>query len=338
MNSKSQQLIAGVGNAIVDVLCNIEDNTLEKLQLQKGSMKLCSAEFHNRILNETSNYEISPGGSVANSIATLSLLGINTNFSATIGEDIWGNSFKQSLLDCGIDLNIEIHPDLPTGKSIVLITPDGERTMNTCLGASTVNSTDYYQSEVVIDSQYIFIEGYLLDSDSAWNFLKNALPTYKNRGIKLILTLSDSNCVRDNLSRFKTLAEHCTIIFANSKEIAALWSIEEIEVDFSTPISDTTPYTLVVTRSEMGATIFDFGEVQSYRAKMVTDICDLTGAGDQFASGYIFGYLSGWDIEYCTKFGNELASKIITQIGPRFSSKSTQTILSDFKGRNKLPN
>jgi hypothetical protein len=115
MNSKSQQSIAGVGNAIVDVLCNIEDNTLEKLQLQKGSMKLCSAEFQNRILNETSNCEISPGGSVANSIATLSLLGINTNFSATIGEDIW-EILLSNLFRLCIDLNIEIHPDLPDWK------------------------------------------------------------------------------------------------------------------------------------------------------------------------------------------------------------------------------
>ena len=234
-------------------------------------------------------------------------------------------------------MNLEVNHKQPTGKSIILITPDSERTMNTCLGASENNNANFFALEHLGTSKYLFVEGYLLSSDIAWQNIVDSLPLLKKQNTKVILTLSDSICVSSYRSRFRYLIDESDLVFANSKEIAALWSVGEESIDFASPLPSQKPYTLVVTRSERGASVFSSNKVTTIKANKIDNIVDLTGAGDQFAAGYIFGVLSNWDIKDCAKFGNELASKIIAQVGPRFKKEESESIWSKFAELNSLP-
>ncbi len=336
MEPRKQQTITGIGNAIVDISAYVEDEMLNTLELVKGSMQLCSKEFHKKILDEITEYEISPGGSAANSIATLSCLNIYSSFFGAIGDDNWGESFKTSLVERGVNTNLVIDKNQPTGKSVILITPDSERTMNTCLGASQDNIENFFESDTQNCVDYLVIEGYLLTSDVAWDHIKKSLPYFKENDTKIILTLSDCSCVEGYLSRFQYLVEQSWLVFANANELQTLYP-KENNIDYDKAFPQPLPCDLVVTRSELGATIFSASRTVTCGTSKVTDIVDLTGAGDQFCAGYLYGVLQGWNIEYCAKFGNELAKAIISQTGPRFSIEKPEIILSEFLANNELP-
>ena len=338
MNNDRTKTLTGIGNAIVDVLIDVQEETLDGLGLIKGSMQLCSEDFQDIILAENTRYGISPGGSVANSISTLSGLKIQSRFFGTVGDDNFGQTFTQSLNQNGVELSLDVDEYLPTGKSVVLITPDGERTMSTNLGASSSSTTNQLLLASKMSSDYIFFEGYLIDSDDTWADIVEILPLLEANGTKIILTLSDAYCVKSNLTRFKMLADRSSIIFANSKEICALWGIDEGQIDYSDLPSTLNSTTLVITRSENGATISKNGMIQTVPAQQDLDILDLTGAGDQFAAGYIFGMLQGWDSYFCLKFGINLASKIIVKIGPRFRLEELHGIASEFIAQHQLSN
>ncbi|MDA9681145.1 adenosine kinase [Candidatus Pelagibacter sp.] len=305
--------ILGIGNAIVDVLCKVDDDFLVKNSLTKSTMKLIDESEFKTLLSLLSIEETVSGGSVANSIVGLSQLGNNVGFIGKISEDNLGQKYEDGLKKEKVNYlyNKKKEP-IPTGSCLILITPDSERTMCTYLGtAGKINDQDI-DASIIKNSEITFLEGYLWDEGEPKKAFDNAI-TYSN---KVAMSLSDLFCVERHKKHFLELAKNkLDIIFANEQEITSLIdanSFEEI-VTFSKQIKKN----VVITRGDKGAISILNNELIECEAQKNLNIKDLTGAGDLFAAGYLHGIINNLSIKECLIKGTELSSKIIQKIGAR---------------------
>ena len=305
--------ILGIGNAIVDVLCKVDDDFLVKNSLTKSTMKLIDEDEFKTLLSLINIEETVSGGSVANSIVGLSQLGNDVGFIGKISEDSLGQKYEDGLKKEKVNYlyNKKKEP-IPTGSCLILITPDSERTMCTYLGtAGKINDQDIDES-FIKNSEITFLEGYLWDEGEPKKAFDKAI-TCSN---KVAMSLSDLFCVERHKKHFLELAKNkLDIIFANEQEITSLIdanSFEEI-VTFSKQIKKN----VVITRGDKGAISILNNELIECEAQKNLNIKDLTGAGDLFAAGYLHGIINNLPIKECLIKGTELSSKIIQKIGAR---------------------
>ena len=305
--------ILGIGNAIVDVLCKVDDDFLVKNSLTKSTMKLIDEDEFKTLLSLINIEETVSGGSVANSIVGLSQLGNNVGFIGKISEDSLGQKYEDGLKKEKVNYlyNKKKEP-IPTGSCLILITPDSERTMCTYLGtAGKINDQDIDES-IIKNSEITFLEGYLWDEGEPKKAFDKAI-TYSN---KVAMSLSDLFCVERHKKHFLELAKNkLDIIFANEQEITSLIDADSFEeiITFSKKIKKN----VVITRGDKGAISILNNELVECEAQKNLNIKDLTGAGDLFAAGYLHGVIHDLSIKECLIKGTELSSKIIQKIGAR---------------------
>ena len=305
--------ILGIGNAIVDVLCKVDDDFLVKNSLTKSTMKLIDEDEFKTLLSLINIEETVSGGSVANSIVGLSQLGDDVGFIGKVSDDNLGQKYEEGLKKEKVNFFYKKKKEsIPTGSCLILITPDSERTMCTYLGtAGKINDNDINES-IVKNSEITFLEGYLWDEGEPKKAFDKAI-TYSN---KVAMSLSDLFCVERHKKHFLELAKNkLDIIFANEQEITSLIdanSFEEI-VTFSKQIKKN----VVITRGDKGAISILNNELIECEAQKNLNIKDLTGAGDLFAAGYLHGIINNLSIKECLIKGTELSSKIIQKIGAR---------------------
>ena len=307
--------IIGIGNAIVDVICKVNEKFIIKNNLTKGTMKLIfdKNEFENLLSNLKIEKTVS-GGSVANSIVGLSQLGNKVGFIGKISDDELGKKYEEGLKDEKVEyFYLKKKEKLPTGTCLILVTPDSERTMCTFLGtAGQINENDI-NPEVIKKSEITFLEGYLWDEGEPKKAFDKAID-YSN---KVAMSLSDRFCVDRHKQHFLDLVrKRLDIIFANESEITSLIDAKNFNevITFAKEIKKL----IVITRGENGAISIFGDQIKETGIKKNLKILDLTGAGDLFASGYLHGIINNLSQEECLKKGTELSSKIIQQIGARF--------------------
>ena len=305
--------IIGIGNAIVDVLCKVEDNFLTDNSLTKSSMKLVNEVEFKKLLSNLKIEETVSGGSVANSIVGLSQLGNDVGFIGKVNDDDLGSKYEEGLKKENVKyFYSKKKENLPTGTCLILITPDSERTMCTFLGtAGKINENDV-DVETVKKSEITFLEGYLWDEGEP----KSAFDKAIENSNKVAMTLSDLFCVERHRSNFLNLVKNkLDITFANEKEIISL--INATNFDEVISFSKNSKKLIIITRSEKGAIAINDNEVFECKAKSNLNIVDLTGAGDLFAAGFLHGHVNNLSVNNSLEKGTEMASKIIQQIGAR---------------------
>ena len=306
--------ILGIGNAIVDVICKVDDSFIDKNNLTKSTMKLFfdEKEFKDLLTNLKIEKTVS-GGSVANSIVGLAQLGNKVGFIGKVSDDDFGSKYEQGLEKENVEyFYSKKKEELPTGTCLILVTPDSERTMCTFLGtAGKINENDV-SSEAIKKSELIFLEGYLWDEGEP----KKAFDKAINNANKVAMSLSDLFCVDRHKSHFLNLVKNkLDITFANEQEITSLIEAKNFNdvIDFSKQLNKL----IVVTRGEKGSVAINGEEIFECDIKKNLKIVDLTGAGDLFAAGFLHGYINGLSVKECLEQGTELSSKVIQQIGAR---------------------
>ena len=306
--------ILGIGNAIVDVICKVDDIFIDKNNLTKSTMKLFfdEKEFKDLLINLKIEKTVS-GGSVANSIVGLAQLGNKVGFIGKVSDDNFGVKYEQGLEKENVEyFYSKKKEELPTGTCLILVTPDSERTMCTFLGtAGKINENDV-SSEAIKKSELIFLEGYLWDEGEP----KKAFDKAINSANKVAMSLSDLFCVDRHKSHFLNLVKNkLDITFANEQEITSLIEAKNFNdvIDFSKQLNKL----IVVTRGEKGSVAINGEEIFECDIKKDLKIVDLTGAGDLFAAGFLHGYINGLSVKECLEQGTELSSKVIQQIGAR---------------------
>jgi len=307
--------ILGIGNAIVDVICKVEDSFLSKNNLTKSAMKLVDEVQFKKLLSSLKIEETISGGSVANSIVGLSQLGNKVGFIGKINEDELGNKYEEGLKKEKVEyFYSKKKEELPTGTCLILITPDSERTMCTFLGtAGKINENDV-NVNAVKNSEIIFLEGYLWDEGEP----KKAFDKAIQNSNKVAMSLSDQFCVERHKSHFLDLVKNkLDIIFANEQEITSLINAKSFEevISFSKQLRKM----IVVTRGKKGSVAVQKNEVFECGSQKNLKIIDLTGAGDLFAGGFLHGYINKLSIKKSLEKGTELSSKIIQKIGARLN-------------------
>ena len=306
--------ILGIGNAIVDVICKVDDNFLVQNNLIKSTMKLIfdENEFKNLIMSLKIEKTVS-GGSVANSIVGLSQLGNKVGFIGKVTDDAFGSKYEEGLKKEKVEYFYSKKKEkLPTGTCLILVTPDSERTMCTFLGtAGKINENDI-NSDVINNSELIFLEGYLWDEGEPKKAFDKAISTAN----KVAMSLSDQFCVDRHKPHFLNLVQNnLDITFANEQEIMSLIKAKDFKevITFSRELKKL----VVVTRGEKGAIAVKGEEIYECDVQNNLKIVDLTGAGDLFAAGFLHGYINKMSIRESLEKGTEMSSKIIEQIGAR---------------------
>jgi fructokinase len=306
--------ILGIGNAIVDVICKVDDNFIKKNNLTKSTMKLFfdEKEFKNILVNLKIEKTVS-GGSVANSIVGLSQLGDQVGFIGKVSNDSFGVKYEEGLKKENVEyFYSKKKEELPTGTCLILVTPDSERTMCTFLGtAGKINENDV-DPDIIRKSEIIFLEGYLWDEGEP----KKAFDKAINSANKVAMSLSDQFCVDRHKAHFLNLVKNkIDITFANEQEITSLIEAKNFAevINFSKLLNKL----LIITRGEKGAIAINGDEVVEIDIQRNLKIIDLTGAGDLFAAGFLHGYINKLSTKECLKKGTDMSSKVIQQIGAR---------------------
>jgi fructokinase len=306
--------ILGIGNAIVDVICKVNESFINQNDLTKSTMKLFfdENEFKN-LLNNLKIEKTVSGGSVANSIVGLSQLGNKVGFIGKVSDDSFGLKYEEGLKKENVEyFYSKKKEELPTGTCLILVTPDSERTMCTFLGtAGKINENDV-SSGAIKNSEIIFLEGYLWDEGEP----KKAFDKAINNANKVAMSLSDLFCVDRHKPHFLNLVKNkLDITFANEQEITSLIEAKNFSevIDFSKQLNKL----IVITRGEKGAVAINGEEIFENNVKKNLKIVDLTGAGDLFAAGFLHGYINELTTKECLEKGTEMSSRVIQQIGAR---------------------
>ena len=305
--------ILGIGNAIVDVICKVDDEFLAKNGLAKSNMKLIDEIEFKKLLGNLKIEETVSGGSVANSIVGLSQLDNKVGFIGKVSDDELGQKYEQGLKKENVKyFYTKKKESLPTGTCLILITPDSERTMCTFLGtAGKINKTDI-DVQAIKNSEITFLEGYLWDEGEPKEAFNEAI-NYSN---KIAMSLSDKFCVDRHKKNFLDLVKNkLDITFANEQEILELIDATSFDdvISFGKKINKT----LVITRSDKGSVVINQNEVVECKSQKNLKIVDLTGAGDLFAAGFLHGYINKMKLQENLNKGTEMASKVIQKIGAR---------------------
>ena len=307
--------ILGIGNAIVDVICKVDDNFITQNNLTKSTMKLVDEAEFKKLLSTLKIEETVSGGSVANSIVGLSQLGNKVGFIGKVSDDDLGIKYEEGLKKENVEYFYSKKKEIiPTGTCLILITPDSERTMVTFLGtAGKINENDI-DINAVKNSELLFLEGYLWDEGDP----KKAFEIAINNSNKVAMSLSDLFCVERHKAHFLDLVKNkLHITFANEQEIKSLIDVKKIEdvIDFAKKLNGL----LVITRGNKGAIAINNNEITECVAKKNLEVKDLTGAGDLFASGFLHGLINNKTIKESLEIGTEMSSKIIQIIGARLN-------------------
>ena len=307
--------IIGIGNAIVDVICKVNDNFLTNNKLTKSTMKLVDESEFKKLLSNLTIEETVSGGSVANTIVGLSQLGDKVGFIGKVSNDKLGGKYEEGLKKENVEYFYSKKKEiLPTGTCLILITPDSERTMCTFLGtAGKINENDI-NTNAVKNSEILFLEGYLWDEGEP----KKAFYKAMQNSNKVAMSLSDLFCVERHKSHFLDLVKNkLDITFANEQEIMSLINTKSFDevIKFSKQLKKL----IIITRGEKGATAIQGNEVVDYGIQKNLKIVDLTGAGDLFAAGFLHGHVNNLSLKESLNKGTEMSSKIIQKIGARLN-------------------
>ena len=305
--------ILGIGNAIVDVICKVEEKYLSQHKLTKSTMKLVDEIEFKKLLSTLKIEDTISGGSVANSIVGLSQLGNNVGFIGKINDDDLGKKYEDGLKKENVNyFYSKKKENLSTGTCLILITPDSERTMCTFLGtAGKINENDVDINSIK-NSEIIFLEGYLWDEGDPKSAFDKAI---KNSN-KVAMSLSDLFCVERHRPHFLDLVKNkLDITFANEQEITSLINAKNFDeiISFGQQLRKL----IIITRGEKGSIAIDKNQVINCESKKGLDIVDLTGAGDLFAAGYLHGYINNLTVHQSLEKGTEMSSKVIQKIGAR---------------------
>jgi len=305
--------IIGIGNAIVDVICKVEDKYLLDNKLTKSTMKLVNEAEFKKLLSTLKIEDTVSGGSVANSIVGLSQLGNKVGFIGKVNDDDLGQKYEDGLKKENVDyFYSKKRESLPTGTCLILITPDSERTMCTFLGtAGNINKNDV-DVDSIKNSEIVFLEGYLWDEGDP----KSAFDKAINNSNKVAMSLSDQFCVERHKPHFLDLVKNkIDLTFTNEQEITSLIDAKNFQeiISFCQQLKKI----IIITRGEKGSVAIIHNEIIECESKKNLNIVDLTGAGDLFAAGYLHGYINGLTpLESLTK-GTEMSSRIIQKVGAR---------------------
>ena len=314
MDKNVNMKILGIGNAIVDVICKVDETFIQKNKLKKGTMKLIfdEKEFQSMLSNLKIEKTIS-GGSVANSIVGLSQLGNKVGFIGKVSDDELGGKYEDGLKSENVEyIYKKKKEELPTGTCLILVTPDSERTMCTYLGtAGKINENDVDEN-IVLNSEMIFLEGYLWDEGDPKKAFEKAIKSAN----KVAMSLSDQFCVDRHKQHFLDLVKNkLDVTFANEQEMMSLIDAKNFNdvIDFGKNLKKL----IVITRGNKGAISILGNKITENGVLENLNIKDLTGAGDLFAAGYLHGYLNKLSDLECLNKGREMSSKVIQQIGAR---------------------
>ena len=329
MKVSKKYSVAAIGNAMLDLVCEVPDQFLSQEGISKGAMNLVSRERSNYILKLVRPIKETAGGSAANTISTLAKLGLKTGYIGKIADDPKGKVFKKDLLDNSIFYNTKFLDESyteATGKCIVLITPDKERTMNTYLGATEFLTAIDIDEELIAQSEWLYLEGYRFDGQKSKEAFYKAIEIARKNKTKIAITLSDSFCVDRHRSDFKyLLSESADMVFCNEDELKSLYEIQDIQKaqEF---IADSISC-LACTCAERGAYLFHGKSVRKIATTKVS-VVDTTGAGDSFASGFLYGLSKNFTFDKCATIGNVIASEVLKVYGPRVEKSLKNFVMS----------
>ena len=305
--------VLGIGNAIVDVLCKVDDQFIKDHSLTKGTMKLVDEQEFKSLLSNLKIESTVSGGSVANSIVGMSQLGDNVSFIGKVNDDDLGHKYIDGLKKENVDYFYNVKKEnTPTGTCLILITPDSERTMCTFLGIAGQIDDNDIDANAIQSAEITFLEGYLWDEGGPTKAFEKALSAAK----KSAMSLSDPFCVDRHKDSFLNLVKNkLDIIFANEKEAMSLIDAKNFDevIEFGKSLNKL----FIVTRSDKGSVAIEGNDVSEAKAKSNLNIVDLTGAGDLFAAGFLHGFTNNKNPHESLKLGTEMASKIIQKIGAR---------------------
>ena len=311
--------ILGIGNAIVDIFVKVNDDFLSKNKLIKGSMKLIEKAEYENLIKIIKIEKIEAGGSVANTMAGIAYLKGDSSFIGKINSDEFGKIYKKSLEKIFVNFAyIAKNEELPTGTSIIFVTPDSERTMCTYLGISSQLSKNDINENNIKDYKIIFLEGYLWDKGMSEEMFKSVIYLAKKNNIKIAMSLSDIFCVKRHKKDFlKLLIKDLNILIGNENEINELASQKNL-IDSVNQLKEFNKL-IIITRSEKGSIAIHNNQVVSCDSFKPNQILDLTGAGDLFAAGFFKEYVDNSDIKKCLETGSMLAAKVIEKFGARLN-------------------
>ena len=327
MTDNKKYDVVAIGNAMLDVLCEVPEPFLDQEGIPKGVMNLVSRERSNNILKLVKPIKETAGGSAANTISTLAKLGLKTGYIGKIADDQKGRVFKKDLIHDSIIYKtafLDKGNSESTGKCIVLITPDKERTMNTYLGATEYLSDIDIDEELIAYSEWLYLEGYRFDGQESKKAFYKAIEIAKKNKTKIAITLSDSFCVDRHRSDFiNLLNQSADLVFCNEDELKSLYKVEYIQAAQKL-IADTISC-VACTCAEKGAYLFHNSSIRRISTNKVS-VIDTTGAGDNFASGFLYGLSKNFSLEKCTVLGNDIAGEVLTVYGPRIEKSLTNFI------------
>ncbi len=328
--------VYGIGNALVDIEYHTSIEKLSELGIEKGLMTLIDEKKQNNLIAhfDNSHETMACGGSAANTIIALAQLGANTHFDCRVANDISGQFYLQDLHDSGIHSSLLLNQSFTgvTGKCLVFVTPDADRTMNTFLGASELLSIRDIDEEAIRLSDTVYLEGYLVSADCTRNAAIEARRIAENAGVKTALTLSDPNMViffRDGIEEM--LGDGVDLLFANEDEACELARSKDLN-DAIEAIKKVAK-TFAITRGKAGAMLYDGTELIEITAHEVEAI-DTLGAGDLFAGAFLYGQSQGMSFNQSGDLASFASSRIVTQYGPRLAANETRELLASFRSGN----
>lgn len=330
--------VYGIGNALLDIQYDIDNAFLEKHRIAKGIMTYLNSEQLNDMLvklGKDNIRQISSGGSVANSMVAFSYFGGKGFFSFSIADDESGDRYLSEISEAGLATNFDHNSprsEGETGRCIVKITPDADRTMNTFLGASIELSEQHIHTEALKDSEYFYIEGYLVTSTLALAAAKKGIQIAKDNNVKIAITLSDPDIVKHFKSEFHELIDDgVDLIFCNEKE--ALDFTEQTSLELAIEALKKVSATFVITVGPKGSLVFDGKQLITVPATAEKPI-DTVGAGDMYAGAFLYGITNGLSWAQSGKLANITSSKVVTQFGPRVTKDDAQQLLTQLNNTN----
>jgi adenosine kinase len=317
MQKNKKYDIVGIGNAIVDLIAEVDDSYLKKNTITKGSMSLVDYDVANRIGNEVNVIRTISGGSVANSIVSIAQQNLKTAFIGKVNQDELGEKFARGLEKENIEFKItKSSTNKYTARCIILVSTDAERTMNTYLGISQELTEEDIDLGIISNSFILYLEGYLWDLDNAKKAIKKSISVAKNSETMVAFSISDAFCVDRFREEFIGLINNSAdLIFANEAEIKSLFETSELDVAIKK--CQETDKIFAVTLGDKGAKIIHRNEIFDIKAETINKLVDTTGAGDLFAAGFLAEYIKTQDLKSAGKQGVKMASIIIQQFGAR---------------------
>lgn len=324
--AETQYDVTGIGNAIVDVLTQADDAFIADHGLEKGAMTLIDTETAEKIYGDMGSAVEVSGGSAANTIAGLANLGARSAYIGKVAKDQLGEVFAHDIRAAGVNFDTPpLEGDATTARSMILVTPDAERTMQTYLGACVELGPEDVPDDLIAASEVVYLEGYLYDPPRAKEAFLKAAKVAEAAGRKVALSLSDPFCVERYRAEFLELLEgHVNILFANEDEITSLYQVE----NFDDALQHVRGHCDIaaLTRSANGSVVVAGDEVHVVDAETVTNVVDTTGAGDSYAAGFLYGLSRGDDLATAARIGGILAAEIISHYGARSESNLKELV------------